>query len=105
MNLIEMLKSFQGELGNIPGRLKTLVVEGSSGAGMVTLSLNGQMEVLQLTIAPEIINPQEAVVLQDLVVAAFNDALRKIREATMGSLGNLYPGIKFPPGSFGTENP
>jgi DNA-binding YbaB/EbfC family protein len=108
MNLFDMVKNLQGQMGDIQGRLKNIVAEGASGGELVKLTVNGQMEILALTIAPEIVDPNETGVLQDLIIAAFNDAFRKIREATVGELGNLgagLGGLNLPSNLFGPGGP
>lgn len=84
----QMLKA-QEELGN-----KT--VEGSSGGGVVTVKANGHKKVLDITIKPEAVDPDDVEMLQDLVLAAVNDALGKAEELANNDMGKFTGGMKIP---------
>jgi hypothetical protein len=84
----QMLKA-QEELGN-----KT--VEGSAGGGVVTVSMNGHKKVLGITIKPEAVDPDDVEMLQDLVMAAVNDALNKADELASQDLGRFTGGMNIP---------
>ncbi len=82
-------------------RMKRLTVSGTSGAGMVVLEMNGQMEVTGVTISPEAVDPKDIGMLQDLVFAAFSDASAKIKEKLKEEMSALTGGVDLPPGLFG----
>jgi DNA-binding YbaB/EbfC family protein len=85
----QMQEKLQNELGE-------LVVESSVGGGMVTMKMNGHKELLEVKIDPEVIDPEDAGVLEDLVVAAVNDASRRVDETMrekMGSMSSSLPGL------------
>jgi len=84
----QMLKA-QEELGN-----KT--VEGSAGGGVVTVSMNGHKKVLGVTIKPEAVDPDDVEMLQDLVMAAVNDAITKADELASQDLGRFTGGMNIP---------
>lgn len=69
--------------------------EGSAGNGLVTITLNGENEITALKIKPDCVDPEDIEGLEDLVRAAHNDALKKLREKTMGGMGALgnIPGM------------
>ncbi len=96
MNLRKLMKQAQEMQERLQSELGELSVESSVGGGMVTLRMNGHKEVLSVTIDPEVIDPQEPAVLQDLIVAAVNDASRRIEETIrerMGSMTSSLPSL------------
>ena len=96
MNLQKLMKQAQQMQEKLQGELGELVVESSVGGGMVTMKMNGHKELLEVKIDPEVIDPEDAGVLQDLVVAAVNDAARRVDETMrekMGSMSSSLPGL------------
>jgi nucleoid-associated protein EbfC len=71
-------------------------VEATAGGGMVTVKVNGKQDILAIKIDPEVINKDDAQMLEDLVLAACNEALRKSRELVQQELGKLTGGLKIP---------
>jgi nucleoid-associated protein EbfC len=71
-------------------------VSGSAGAGMVTATLNGKGELLDLTIEKAIVQPENALMLQDLIVAAVNDGLHKAKELSKSEMVRLTGGLNIP---------
>ena len=96
MDLQKMLKSAKEMQDRLQKELATLRVEGSSGGGMVTVVLDGHKALQSIRIDPEVVNRDEVEMLQDLVVAAFNDAAAKVDEALAEKLGGLGAGLKIP---------
>lgn len=80
--------------------LKTKTVEGSAGGGVVTVVCNGNSEVMAVRIKPEAIDPSDAEMLQDLVIAATNQALERAKKLNEDSVSEITGGIKLPPGFF-----
>jgi hypothetical protein len=78
--LMNAAKSFKEKLGNVQEKLERVTVEAQSGGGMVTVKANAHGEVLQITIDAEACDPKDVEMLQDLIVAAVNAALKKARE-------------------------
>jgi DNA-binding YbaB/EbfC family protein len=89
--LQEQMDSFQARLGGISAT-------GSSGGGIVELDINGRMEVTAVRIAPEVVDPRDIEMLQDLIRAAFTSAVDKIKEAINAEMGALAGSIGMPPG-------
>ncbi|MFC1908843.1 YbaB/EbfC family nucleoid-associated protein [Chloroflexota bacterium] len=87
--LQEKLAKAQEELGN-------LTVEASSGGGAVTVTINGQQKILSVKISPEVVNPEDVELLEDLVLTAVGEAIAKSQEAAAGQLGGLTGGLKIP---------
>jgi DNA-binding YbaB/EbfC family protein len=89
----ERMKKLQEEAGG-----KT--VEASSGGGMVTVVANGRQEVLSIKVDPSVVDPKDIEMLQDLVTAAVNEALRKSQDLMKEEMGKLTAGMGLPPGMF-----
>lgn len=102
-NPLEFLKVIQGlqrNMGNMEEKLRAVRVAGSAGGDMVEVVLNGQLEVLQVKLAPDAIDPAEREVLEDLIRAAFTDATAKVKEHLRGEFSSAM-GMPLPPGLFG----
>ena len=97
--LAEMLKQvgrLRGEIERIGDELKQLVVEGSSGGGMVKVRMTGKQELIDCKIDPQIFSEHDAELLEDLVTAAVNQALQKSRAAATEQLGKAAGGLNIP---------
>ncbi len=95
-NLQQIMKQAQQMQEQLQKQMAELSVEGSSGGGMVTLRMNGLKQVLAVKIEPEAVSSGDVEMLQDLIVAAFNEAARKVDEEMSGKMGNLTGGLKIP---------
>jgi nucleoid-associated protein EbfC len=95
-DLNKMLKSAQEMQARMQQELAALRVEGSSGGGMVTVVVDGQKNVKSLKLDPEVVNKDDVDMLQDLILAAFNDASTKVDEHLAQKLGALGAGLKLP---------
>ncbi len=87
----ERVKKLQEEAGNKS-------VEASAGGGMVTVVANGRQEVLSIKIDPSVVDPKDIEMLQDLILAAINEALRKSQELMKEEMARLTAGMGLPPG-------
>lgn len=96
MDLQKMLKSAKEMQDRLQKELADLRVDGSSGGGMVTVVLDGHKALQSIRIDPEVVNRDEVEMLQDLIVAAFNDGAAKVDEALAAKLGGLGAGLKIP---------
>ena len=92
----KMMKQLQQAQERIQAEIAALVVEATSGGGMVKVEVDGQKQLLRLTIDPEVVNKDDVEMLQDLVVAAVNEASRKVDEAIQEKVGGLAGGMKIP---------
>ena len=104
INPFDMLKQFgnmQERMGEIQERLRRLTVTGSAGGGMVEVEMNGHMEVQGVRISREAVDPSEIDMLQDLLRAAFSDAMFKIKEKMREEVSSLTGGLPIPPGLMG----
>jgi DNA-binding YbaB/EbfC family protein len=77
-------------------QMEATVVEASAGGGMVSVKLNGNKQLLSVQIDPEVLSGGDKDMLQDLIVAAVNEGIRKVDEAMQGQLGSLTSGLKIP---------
>ncbi len=96
MDLQKMLKSAKEMQDRLQKELAALRIEGSSGGGMVTVVLDGHKALQSIRIEPEVVSREEVEMLQDLIVAAFNDGAAKVDEALAEKLGGLGAGLKIP---------
>jgi len=97
-NLMKQAQRMKAEAERIQAEAASKRVEGTAGGGMVTVVCNGQGEVVSVKIDPEVAGPDELEMLQDLVVAATNEALRKARELLSQEMGRLTGGLGLLPG-------
>ena len=88
-------KQFQQQLMQMQEQMANTEVEGSAGNGLVTLKLNGENELKAIKIKPECVDPDDVEGLEDLVRAAYTDALKKLKEQSMGGAGGMsgMPGM------------
>jgi nucleoid-associated protein EbfC len=96
MNPLQMMKQAQQLQERLQKEMSTLTVEGAAGGGMVTVIVNGHKHIQKLTIDPEVVSKDEVEMLQDLVAAAVNDALRKVDEELKSKVGSLMGGLGLP---------
>jgi len=100
-NLGQMMKqaqAMQAKMAEMQEKLAQLEVSGQSGAGMVQATLNGKSELRGLKIDPSLIDPGEVEVLEDLIVAAVNDAKTKVEAKVAEEMKNVTGGLELPPG-------
>ena len=96
MNPKQLMKQVQQMQEQMQQRMTALKVEGSAGGGMVKATMNGNKEVLSVSIDKEAVDPTDVEMLQDLVVAAVNEAARKVDEEMQGQIGAMTGGMKIP---------
>jgi DNA-binding YbaB/EbfC family protein len=95
-NMNQMMKMAQNMAKEMDEKMNALEIEGNAGGGMVKVVMNGHKSILSLVIAREVVDPEDVEMLQDLVIAAINDAQAKVDEKMKGDLGglsNLIPGM------------
>lgn len=95
-NPMQQVKALQEKMAKIQEELALKTVEGSAGGGMVTVTANGQQEIVSIKIDPQVVDPEDIEMLQDLVVAAVNDALGRSRDLMAGEMGKLTGGLNIP---------
>ncbi len=92
----KMQKELQDRMAQVQGDLKTQEVEGTSGGGMVVARANGNQELIDLTINKDVVDPDDVEMLQDLVVAAVNNAMDQARDLNQNEMSKVTGGIKIP---------
>lgn len=95
-NIMKEAQKLQAQMEALQAEVAKKKVDATAGGGMVTVEANGKQEILSIKIDPEVINPEDAQMLEDLVLAACNEALRKSREMVQAELGKLSAGLKIP---------
>ncbi|GAC1334614.1 MAG: YbaB/EbfC family nucleoid-associated protein [Candidatus Dormibacteria bacterium] len=98
MKMMRQLQEMQTKMARIQEDLGSKEVEGTAGGGVVKVRANGHQKVLSVEIQPEAVDPEDVELLQDMVLAATNEALDRSRELAAGELGALTAGLGLPPG-------
>ena len=96
MNPKQLMRQVQQMQEQMQQKMADLRVEGTAGGGMVKATMNGSKELLSVSIEKEAVDPNDVEMLQDLVVAAVNEASRKVDEEMQSSLGAMTGGMKIP---------
>jgi DNA-binding YbaB/EbfC family protein len=96
MNILEMMQQARQMQEQLQKRMSDLRVEASAGGGMVTVVVNGAKQVQSIRIDPEVVSKDDVEMLQDLIAAAVNDAVRKVDEQLGQSMSGLLGGLKIP---------
>jgi len=99
MNIAQIMKQaqkMQEQMARVQEELANKTVEATAGGGMVTVTANGKQEILSVKISPEVINPQDSAMLEDLVTAAVNEALRSSRELLQQEMTKITGGLRIP---------
>ncbi|MFL5782763.1 MAG: YbaB/EbfC family nucleoid-associated protein [Thermoleophilaceae bacterium] len=103
--MLKQVQQMQAEMAKAQEELESEIVEASAGGGMVTVKVSGGLEVKEIRIDPEAIDPEDADMLQDMVLAAVNEALRSAQELAANRLGAATGGLGGPGGLGGLGLP
>lgn len=95
-DLQNMLSQARQQAEKLQEKMQQITIDASSGGGSVTVKMNGQKQLLVVTIEPEVVNSGDIEMLQDLVIAAVNEASRKVDDALKSSLGGMFGGMGLP---------
>jgi len=98
MGLMKQAQAMQQKMGEAQEKLAASQVVGEAGAGLVTLTLSGKGEMRALSIDPSLLDPAEGEVVEDLVMAAHNDAKRKMEALQQDVMKDVAGGLQLPPG-------
>jgi len=93
---MKQAQEFQKNMTKIQQEIEELTVESSVGGGVVKASVSGKMEIVSITISPEVIESGDVEMIQDLIVAAANEGLSKAKEIASEKMGGLTGGLKIP---------
>src|SRR5439155_17218412 len=99
--MLKQLQQMQAKMAKIQEDLGQKTVTGSAGGGVVEVVVNGHQKVLSVTVKPEVVDPADVDMLQDLVLAAVNDAMDKARDLASKEMGAVTAGMGLPPGLVG----
>jgi DNA-binding YbaB/EbfC family protein len=94
-NMNQMVGMAQTMAKRMEEEMDAISVEGNAGGGMVKVRMNGHKQLTSLNIAPEVVDPADIEMLQDLILAAVNDARTQVDEKLKGSLGGMAGGFPF----------
>ncbi|MBD0315270.1 MAG: YbaB/EbfC family nucleoid-associated protein [Nitrospiraceae bacterium] len=95
-NILKQAQAMQEQMAKIQEQAATKTSSGTAGGGIVTVTANGAMQIVSVAIDPEVVKGGDVEMVQDLVVAATNDALRKAKELMEGEMKALTGGMKLP---------
>lgn len=95
-DLMKQAQKMQARMAEMQEELAKKTVEATAGGGMVTVTANGKQEILSIKIDPEVVKSQDAEMVEDLVLAGVNEALRKVREMAKEEMSKLTGGINIP---------
>lgn len=94
--MLKQAQKLQADIARLQEELGQRTVEGTAGGGMVKVRATGKQEILAIQIEREVVDPDDLEMLQDLVTAAVNEALRKARELAAEEMGKLTGGVRIP---------
>jgi DNA-binding YbaB/EbfC family protein len=98
MGMMKQAKALQEKMGQLQEEVAAMEIEGSAGGGLVTVTMTGKSEMKRLKIDPSLFRPEEAEIVEDLIVAAVNDARTKAEQALSDKMRALTGGLNLPPG-------
>ncbi len=96
MDIFKNLQNLQSQMTGVQDKMKDISAVGTSGGDMVSIEMNGAMEVIKVKISPEIVNPEDIIMLEDLILAAFTDAGTKIKVKLASEMSSLTGNLGFP---------
>lgn len=97
-NIMKQVQDMQARMSEMQEKLGEIEIVGNAGAGMVQATLSGKSELKRVKIDPSLMNPSETEVLEDLIVAAVNDARGRVEKYAQEEMGKLTGGLPLPPG-------
>jgi nucleoid-associated protein EbfC len=95
-NIMKQAKKMQEKMASIQAELEGKTVEATAGGGMVTVVVNGKFELLSLKVDKEVVNPEDVDMLQDLIMAAVNEGIRKAQEMATAEMSKITGGFNIP---------
>jgi hypothetical protein len=95
-NLLKQAQEMQSRMAKMQEELAQKTVDGSAGGGMVRVTVNGQLALMAIKIDPTVINSEEKEMLEDLIMAAVNDGMRKARDMASTEMSKITGGLKIP---------
>ena len=95
-NMMKQFQQMQAKMEQIQAELEQTEVEGTSGGGMVKVVINGKLDITSITIDPEVVDPEDVEILQDLIMAAINQAKEKAQQLQQEKMSALTGGLNIP---------
>ena len=95
-DLMKQIQAMQAKLAEAQQKLEDMTFEATAGGGAVYVKMNARPHLLEITVKPEVIDPEDVDMLQDLIMAAMNDGLEKVRTGQMQQLAGLAGGLNIP---------
>ena len=95
-NIMKQAKKMQERMGKLQQELETRTIEAQAGGGMVKVVVNGKFEIVSLQIEKDVVNPEDIEMLQDLIVAAVNEGIRKAQEMASAEMAKITGGLNIP---------
>lgn len=95
-NMAKMAQQMQAEMARVQAELDTLTLEGTAGGGAVTAVVNGHGELISLAIDKDVVDPEDIEMLQDLVTAAVNDGIRRVKQTAEEKMARVTGGLRLP---------
>ena len=95
-DLMKQIQQMQSKLADAQAKLEEMIFDATSGGGAVVVKMNARPHLLEIAIKPEVLDPDDVDMVQDLIMAAMNDALEKVRTGQMQQLAGLAGGLNIP---------
>ncbi len=95
-NIMKQAKKMQERIGQMQQELETRTIDAQAGGGMVKVVVNGKFEIVSLKIEKDVVNPEDIEMLQDLIVAAVNEGIRKAQEMASAEMAKITGGLNIP---------
>ncbi len=94
--MMKQVQKMQADMVKLQEQLGDMLVEATAGGGAVKIVMTGKQEVREITLDPDILNPDDVEMIQDLLTAAFNEAMRKSQELASSEMAKITGGLKVP---------
>lgn len=98
--MMKKVQKLQEDMGKLQEELKLKTLDATAGGGVVKVIINGEKQLVSVKIDPAAVDPEDVEMLEDLIVAAVNEAVKKVDDMMAQEMGKLTGGLKLPPGMF-----
>lgn len=94
--MIKQAKKMQEQMAKMQGELQERILETSVGGGAINVKINGKQEILEIKLKPEVVDPEDVEMLEDLILAGINDAIKQSQEMVSGEMSKITGGLNIP---------
>ncbi len=94
--MIKQAKKMQEQMAKMQGELQERILETSAGGGAINVKINGRQEILEIKIKPEVVDPEDVEMLEDLILAGINDAIKQSQEMVSSEMSKITGGLNIP---------